>query len=142
MIDWNELFTCKDGKLFNRSSGKETGSKGGLFHNRKHYRTYRVIWEMHHGSIPKDREIDHIDRDRKNNNLSNLRLVTRSQNMQNRKGLGYRRMPDKVDGTKRYKALIVVNRKTFYLGTYPNPYEAHGAYLEAKREMCGEYAPQ
>lgn len=38
---------------------------------------------MAHGKIPKGLEIDHKDRDRQNNCLSNLRLVTPHENMLN-----------------------------------------------------------
>lgn len=45
---------------------------------------HRLIWMFANGPIPPGMEIDHIDRDRKNNRLANLRLVTRSQNNDNR----------------------------------------------------------
>lgn len=40
--------------------------------------SYRKIWEAHYGPIPKDQiyDIHHIDGDRSNNDISNLRLVT------------------------------------------------------------------
>lgn len=43
-----------------------------------------LIWTLLHGEIPEGYEIDHIDRDRSNNNPDNLRLVTRSLNCRNR----------------------------------------------------------
>lgn len=44
---------------------------------------HRVVWELIYGPIPEGMEIDHIDRDRKNNALSNLRLVTSAGNSWN-----------------------------------------------------------
>jgi hypothetical protein len=40
--------------------------------------SYRKIWESYYGPIPKDQlyDIHHIDGDRSNNNISNLKLVT------------------------------------------------------------------
>ena len=50
--------------------------------NKGHY-AHKIIWEMHSGEIPNGYEVDHIDRNRANNNLNNLRIVTRKQNSQN-----------------------------------------------------------
>lgn len=44
---------------------------------------HRVIWEITFGVIPKGMEIDHIDRNRKNNKLTNLRLVSSADNSWN-----------------------------------------------------------
>lgn len=45
---------------------------------------HRLIWIMHNGDIPIGLEIDHIDGNRLNNSLSNLRLVTRMENQKNK----------------------------------------------------------
>lgn len=47
---------------------------------------HRIIWELHNGPIPEGMVIDHIDRNRSNNQLSNLRLVDYSQNSANTDG--------------------------------------------------------
>lgn len=44
-------------------------------------RGHRIVWEAFNSKIPTNLEIDHKDGDRHNNKLSNLRLVTHSQNM-------------------------------------------------------------
>lgn len=46
---------------------------------------HRVIWEMSNGRIPDGMFIDHIDQDKLNNKLYNLRLVTKAGNNQNQK---------------------------------------------------------
>jgi len=48
-------------------------------------RGHRLVWEAFNGKIPKGLEIDHIDHDKHNNKLSNLRLVTHSENCLNKK---------------------------------------------------------
>lgn len=48
-------------------------------------RGHRLVWETFNGKIPANLEIDHKDRNKHNNKLSNLRLVTHSENMKNRK---------------------------------------------------------
>jgi hypothetical protein len=70
--------------------------------------------------------IDHIDRDTKNNNINNLRVVTFQQNMFNKSGKGY-----SFDG-KKYIARIRANKKYFYLGRYDTEEEAKQAYKNAK----------
>lgn len=45
---------------------------------------HRIIWELISGPIPEGLQIDHIDGDRLNNRIENLRLVTPALNMRNR----------------------------------------------------------
>lgn len=44
-------------------------------------RAHRIIYQTLVGDIPNGYEIDHIDNDRHNNSIDNLRIVTHSQNM-------------------------------------------------------------
>lgn len=53
--------------------------------NQQSYFAHRIIWEMHYGPIPEGMQIDHINHDRTDNRLCNLRLVTASDNMKNQK---------------------------------------------------------
>ena len=39
---------------------------------------HRLIWERHHGAIPKDKIIHHINGDKSNNKIENLKLISRS----------------------------------------------------------------
>lgn len=48
-------------------------------------RVHVQVWEAAHGKVPKGYVIDHIDGDIHNNDLSNLRLATVAQNIQNSK---------------------------------------------------------
>ena len=45
-----------------------------------HKYVHRIIWETFNGEIPDGYVIDHIDCDKLNNSLSNLQLVTQSEN--------------------------------------------------------------
>ena len=51
--------------------------------NSKPYKAHRVIWKMVYGSDP--HYIDHINGDRTDNRISNLRSVTKAQNNRNKR---------------------------------------------------------
>ena len=51
---------------------------------------HRLVWETFNGEIPEGMVIDHIDGNRSNNALSNLRLVTQSENMSNAQTNGHK----------------------------------------------------
>jgi len=47
-----------------------------------HYKAHRIVWLMHNGEFPKG-EIDHINRNRTDNRIENLRVVDRKTNANN-----------------------------------------------------------
>lgn len=69
-----------------RTFGSTTfhGYKHVHFKNRN-YRIHRLILEVFVGLCPPGLECDHIDRNRINNNINNLRWVTKKINQNNRK---------------------------------------------------------
>ena len=48
--------------------------------NSKTVSVHRLIWETYNGEIQSGQEIDHIDSDKKNNQLDNLQLLNHSEN--------------------------------------------------------------
>lgn len=54
----------------------------------RHVVTHRILWELINGEIPEGYEIDHKDRNGLNNELSNLRLVRKSEQNANRGNWG------------------------------------------------------
>lgn len=83
------LYDYVDGQLkFKHSRGKrKTGSYAGsikpdgywrVYINGKGYYLHRLIWMYHYGYFPN--EIDHIDRNKSNNTIENLRAVTHKEN--------------------------------------------------------------
>ena len=73
--------------------------------------------------------IDHIDGNRINNNINNLRIVTHQENHFNRttaKGFCWNKQKNK------WQAYIYLNGKRHHLGYYTNEDDARKAYLNAK----------
>jgi len=102
--------------------------------NYKTYLYHRVVyylhndgWKIHDSSM--DNHIDHIDRDRLNNNIENLRVVTNQQNHfnTNAKGFSFHKAIGK------YEARIMVSGEDNYLGLFVDEEDARQAYVEAKK---------
>ena len=52
-----------------------TQDRSGHYRSNQNKALHRVIWQGHHGPIPKDFIIRHIDGNRDNNDISNLQLM-------------------------------------------------------------------
>lgn len=89
---------------------------------------HRIGWYLHYGNLPKN-YIDHIDGDRANNKIDNLRDVTCQQNHFNRNNTNGYCWIKKV---QKYEARIVINGKRKHLGRFVNEIDARNAYLTAK----------
>lgn len=104
---------------------------------------HRVIWLYVNGVWPTG-DIDHINRDRGDNRIENLRDVTRSQNMRNSIRKRTNASPyqgvcfDKASG--KWMASITTNYKQMHLGRYDTAEEAHNAYVKASKEIHGAYS--
>jgi hypothetical protein len=99
--------------------------KGRLF------RVHRLLAQAYLPDYCEDLQVDHIDRDKNNNKLTNLRMVTASENQWNNNGKGY--YWNKQRG--KYHVQIRKDKKTHYLGSFDNKEEARSAYLSAKKEL-------
>jgi hypothetical protein len=69
--------------------GQETGANSlgyfVLFFRNKSYKNHRVIYFLCTGIDPEEKQVDHIDGNKSNNKISNLRLATHNQNQHNKK---------------------------------------------------------
>ena len=116
----------------NKHAGKEAGqlTKDGYVRlniNGKKMLAHRLAWWFVHGEMP-DKIIDHIDRDKTNNAISNLRAVSANENAQNRgNAVGFTWHPK----TKAFAARIIVNGKVIGLGYHKTELDARAAYLRA-----------
>jgi hypothetical protein len=90
---------------------------------------HRLAWLWVHGAWP-TADVDHIDRDRLNNRIDNLRSVTRSVNCHNiaaRSSSGEKGVTAASKNNGAWEARIMVNRKAIYLGSYQTKEEAAAA---------------
>lgn len=60
---------------------------------KKQYRAHRLIWMAAHGVIPDGLMVDHINRDKQDNRLENLRLVDAKGNAANRDSVAGEKNP-------------------------------------------------
>ena len=108
----------------------------------KNYSVHRLIWVMVYGMISKN--IDHIDGNRANNQIANLREVTHQQNMMNKKK--HVDTKNNYKGTYKLKnqnswvAEITYMKKRHYLGCFRTEKEAGEAYQEAAKKIHGKFA--
>lgn len=85
----------------------------------KKYAVHRLAWALEHGEFPSG-QIDHINRNRLDNRLSNLRAVTSSENMKNC-GMS-KTNTSGIKGVRfhmgKWEACQSMNDKLVYLGRY------------------------
>jgi len=103
---------------------------------------HRLAWFYVNGTWP-DRAIDHIDANKLNNRISNLRLASVKQNSANRKigknnTSGFKGIQSRPNG--RWRASYETDRKWVSLGTYGSKEEASAAYLASLELRFGEFA--
>lgn len=102
---------------------------------------HRIIYAMHHDYMPEN-FLDHINRDRKDNRISNLREVSNRCNLRNAK----QRVTNSsgIQGVvwytrdRKWQAQIVVNSKHKYLGLYEDFADAVCARLAAEQCLSWE----
>lgn len=100
------------------------------------YKAHRLAWLYVYGDWPKGL-IDHINGDKADNRIANLRDVFADGNSQNVRKPN-RRNKSGFMGViwfqNKWRASMSVNGKSKWLGDYSTPEEAHQVYLEAKRK--------
>lgn len=107
------------------------------------YFAHRLAWLYVHGDFPKH-DIDHIDGNRENNKIENLRDVQRTVNLQNLKKAKSHNKSTRILGVYihangKFTSRISVNKKDIYLGLFETADQAQQAYLQAKQQFHQGY---
>lgn len=107
-----------------------------VFADKKGYIAHRLAWLLHYGEWP-SMTIDHIDGNKDNNRIENLRDVSVLINAQNQKRASSKSKSGVLGVSRyhnKYKARILIDGKEVYLGLFASIESASDAYQEAKRK--------
>ena len=134
---WNSRFADKEAFTANSN-----GYLAGSVHERMLY-AHRVAWAIYHGAWP-DLEIDHINCNKKDNRIANLRQADRCENNHNiQKGIrntsglkGVRWLKSK----RKWVAAITHRKQRIHLGLFTTSEAAYEAYCSAAKRLHGEFA--
>ena len=123
-------------------SGYHTGTLKGYT-----FSQHRVAWAYVHGYWPAQ-ALDHINRDRADNRIENLRLSTGTLNNHNKKVGARVHQASGFVGVawympaEKWVAYVSKNRKRFHVGYFDDPAEAALARDAKALELYGDYAFQ
>ncbi len=118
----------------------------GLTKNKKRKKCYvhRLVANEFIDNINNKQNVDHINHDKGNNCVENLRWATNKQNQRNvskqkntssiYKGVSWEKK------LKKWRAMIQIERTSKHLGLFNDEVEAALAYNEAAKHHFGEYA--
>jgi hypothetical protein len=142
----------KDGVLYwKKTSGRKLkGNQAGWLNKGyvmvgiggEEHPAHRIIFLLHHGYCPE--YIDHVDGNRSNNRIENLRSATLNENARNCKKpshntSGYKGVCWDKNRNK-WMAYITINNKFKSLGRYEQIEDAHFAYTNAAKQHFGNFA--
>jgi hypothetical protein len=132
-----------------RKKGKSLGTKGNHGYltcaiNKKLYLNHRVIFAIHHGNFPnRGMTVDHIDGNKLNNKIENLRLATYSQNLSNKtshnntsgaKGVVWN------PANQNWRVRINYKKKAYEIGSFLLFDKAVNACITARNQIHQEFA--
>jgi hypothetical protein len=103
---------------------------------------HRLMWELFVGPIPPSMEVDHINRDRGDCRLENLRLATSNQNSMNKVQPRMGRVPYRgvTFEAGRYRARIRHGGKKLHIGLFDSAEKAAEAYDAAAERLHDAFA--
>jgi len=134
---WNKNFAGAEALNADHGDGYKHGSLMG-----KKCLAHRVVWFLHHGSWPDD-QVDHINGDRSDNRIENLRAVSNLVNGRNRRKSV--RNSSGITGVywcpeqSKWRASICVDGKLKHLGRFDTIEAAASARKRA--EMVNSFHP-
>jgi HNH endonuclease len=137
---WNSRYSGKE--AFTAKCNRSGYMVGNIHH--KSFTAHRVIWTLVYGGIPEGMQIDHKNRERSDNKLSNLRLATPLDNKRNSSKPSTNRSGYKgVSWSSRHGkwlSSISFDGKTKYLGLFEDAVEASEVYKQEAEKNFGLFA--
>lgn len=149
-----DAFEYKEGKLYWKyvksiaiKAGDEAGANDGYGYrvvrfNNKLYRVHHIVYLMFNGVLPK--RIDHINQNRSDNRIENLRVATDSENncnktVQANNSTGYKnvRWHERI---KKYEVSVQINKERKYIGVFEDLELADLAAQMAREKYHGQFA--
>jgi len=125
-------------KAGDRAGGIKNDGYWVIYIDWKRYAGHRLAWLYVYG-FPLPKELDHINRNRADNRIANLRPATRNQTRANSIAT-HNGLKGATPHRRKWKAQIGYNGRRFYLGIFSTPELAHQAYLAKAKELFGEFA--
>lgn len=145
--DTGNLFWKRGSYGWIRRPGVHAGTFNGKGYriiklDRNWYMVHRIIWLMIYGNWPSE-QVDHIDRDKLNNRIENLREASAAQNCANQlkrktNTSGYKGVTKYED---KWRSTIFNNGFPVYLGIFNTAEEAFAEYKRASIELNKEFSP-
>lgn len=146
-------FDYQDGNLI-RKIGRagEIGQVAGCVHKgsgyihvkikAKAYKAHRLVFLYHHGYMPEC--VDHIDGDKTNNKIENLRAATKEENCRNQKVRSTNKSGYKgvkwVEHCKKWQVEVCKNYKQLRFGMYEDLELAGLVAIEATELIHGRFS--
>lgn len=139
-----DIYALVDDSSFDQLNAVKWYETEGYAHRivMKNGKRYSILMHRLITDAPKGMEVDHINGDKLDNQICNLRICTRTQNRGNTKyknKTGFKGVSKNPKGNT-YRAAIKNSKKLQYLGTFKSAGEAAKAYDIAAKEIFGEFA--
>ena len=131
---WNTRYAYKECRTLNKGYFQVGISINGGYYI---YAVHRIIFLMVHGYLPD--YIDHIDGNRTNNKVDNLRAATKHENLKNRR-LDRRNKSgahgvSRIEQSGKWRAKITHNGQIIHIGCYKTKEEAVEARKDKEKEF-------
>lgn len=131
-----------------RKHGRIVGTKGthgylSCYFQGKLLLNHRIIYALHYGEIPSSMTIDHIDGNKLNNKIENLRLATYSENLSNKVSKTNKSGAKGVlwnEANKNWRVRINFMKVKHEIGSYANFVDAVVACREARQRIHKQFA--
>lgn len=137
----------KETGVFKRKDGLKFGFKDGGYLrseiNGKNYYLHRLAWLYEYGEFPNS-HLDHVNGDKTDNRIENLRKASRSENLCNvrktkRNTSGYKNVTFHKESNK-WRVVVSVDGKNKSFGLYEDIELADLVAIEARNKFHGQFA--